>query len=235
MPNETLINQINAQYEQYTQQHKAAVALQTSFKAVLTNQNKTQKALAEYRAQNTGTDVSSAQDAFASLRLKEETIDPLLPDLRRELKSLAVLTGALKDTAAALRSEPVDVVRLDKAITVLQTASQQDVLDMLPELNGELALAQRILGDEFGQKLRTALADLESASADAHRSLNWVVLNWKPISANALSRCVTAKIWSCLMRRSPLKRRSSLPETPPRPLWTQPERPGLDQPAFRGV
>jgi hypothetical protein len=159
MPNETIINQLDILREKYLLQQKIASALQASLKAIINAQSKTQKVLADYGIQNAGVDVSSALDVFAQLRLKEETIDPLLPDLRRELRSLAALIGALKDAAFALRSEPVDVIRLDKAIAQLQTAKQQDILDLLPELNQELDVAQRVLGDEFGQRLRAALAE----------------------------------------------------------------------------
>ncbi len=159
MTNETIINQLDQLRDVYTQKQKAAAALQATLKTITTAQSKTQKALMDYRAQNTGVDVRSTQDTFANLRLKDEVVDPLLPELRRELKVLTVLVGALKDAAVALRAEPVDVVRLDKAITTLQANPQGDIVDLLPELNQELALAQRVLGDAFGQKLRDALAE----------------------------------------------------------------------------
>lgn len=159
MPNENLIAQLNQTLELYTQQHKAATALQSSLKAFTAAQNKTRKILQDYSSQNTGVDVNLAQETFANLRLKETTVDPLLPDLRRELKMLTALMSALKEAVTALQSEPVDVVRFDKALTGLQTASQADILNLLPELTQELDLAQRLLGDEFGQKLRTALAE----------------------------------------------------------------------------
>jgi hypothetical protein len=121
--------------------------------------SKAQKVLRDFSAQNGAIDVNAAQQAFAGTRLKEEAIDPLLPDLRRDLKTLATLVTALKDAASALRSEPVDVVRLDKARTVLETARQPDIRELLSDLGEELDVAQRVLGDEFGQKLRAALAD----------------------------------------------------------------------------
>ena len=157
MPNETIITQLDQLRENYTQQQKAAAVLQATLKSITAAQSKTQKALMDYSSQNTGVDVLPAQETLSNLRMKEEIVDPLLPDLRRELKVLATLTGALKESATALRSEPIDVVRLDKAITILQGARQQEVADLLPELNEELTLAQRRLGDEFGQKLRDAL------------------------------------------------------------------------------
>ncbi len=159
MPNEALINELDQRRETYAQKAKAAATLQAAFKTVTNTHNKAQKALRDFSAQNTGIDVENAQQAFARTRLKEEAIDPLLPDLRRDLKSLTTLTAALKDAATALRTEPVDVVRLDKAVTALQTYRQQDIQDLIPELNDELNVAQRGLGDEFGQKLRAALAE----------------------------------------------------------------------------
>jgi hypothetical protein len=158
MPNEPLISQLDTLRDAYLQQQKAASTLQKSLKTVTDAQSKAQKTLRDYRMQNTGADVSSVQDTFARLRLKEDAIDPLLPDLRREIKTLAALVNALKEASVALHSEPVDVVQLDKAVTHLQGIQQQDVLDLIPELKQELEVAQRVLGDEFGAKLRDALS-----------------------------------------------------------------------------
>ncbi|HMA36155.1 MAG TPA: hypothetical protein VKY74_16995 [Chloroflexia bacterium] len=159
MPNEVLISQLDQLRDTYAQKQKAVAGLQAGLKAVTDAHGKAQKALREVSAQHLAIDVDAAQQAFARARLKEEAIDPLLPDLRRDLKSLAALSGALRDAAAALRTEPVDVVRLEKARTVLQASRQPEILDRLPELGAELDLAQRGLGDEFGGRLRTALAE----------------------------------------------------------------------------
>lgn len=159
MPNETLLTQLDALREVYAQQQKAVSTLQTALKAFTDAQSKAQKALRDAAAQDVRLNTAGAQEAFSQTRLKEDAIDPLLPDLRRELKNLAIITGALKDAASALRSEPVDVVRLDKALTLLQTSKQQDIAPLLPQLSNELDVAQRALGDEFGQKLRDALAE----------------------------------------------------------------------------
>jgi hypothetical protein len=155
MPNEILITQLDTLRETYSQQQKTNANLQNALKSVTVGQNKAQKALRDYRA---NVDVNNAIEAFNRSRLKEETVDPLLPDLKRELKTLLGTVNALKEAATALRSEPVDVVQLDKALSVLQSASAQDIQDLLPELMQELDLAQRNLGDEFGQKLRDELA-----------------------------------------------------------------------------
>ncbi len=159
MPDETLTDRLDALRDLYLQRQRAGATLQASFKAVTNAHSKAQKSLRDFASQNAGLDVGAAQAAFAQTRLKEEAVDPLLPDLRRDFKSLAVLTGALRDAGAALRTEPVDVVRLAKANTLLATSKEQDVADLLPDLNRELDLAQRSLGDEFGARLRTALAE----------------------------------------------------------------------------
>jgi len=158
MSNETLIQQLELLHSNYNHQQKAASALQTSLKTVTDAQYRVQKALSVYREQNSSTDINGIETAFANANLKEEVIDPLLPDLRRELKNLTTIISALKDVAVALRGEPVDVVKLDKGIGLLRTSSQQNIIELLPELDRELELAQRALGDEFGQKLRDALA-----------------------------------------------------------------------------
>jgi len=156
MTNETLILQLDELREKYSQQQKSIAAVQAAFKATTDSQNKTLKALSDY---NAAVDINTAQDAFAQLRLKEEIIDPLLPDLRRELKGVTTIIGALKDVSMALRGEPVDVIKLDKGITQLRTANQKNISDLLPELDRELDIAQQVLGAEFGQKLRDILAE----------------------------------------------------------------------------
>ena len=160
MPNESLLLQLAQLSEGYALRQKHANAVQAAFKLVANAQAKTVKALRDYAEHDTAVDVASAQEAIARVRFKDEAIDPLAPDLRREIKTLAALVAALKDSTNALRTEPVDVVRLDKALTVLQTSQEAAILDVIPELKSELDLAQRALGDEFGQKLRAALAEI---------------------------------------------------------------------------
>jgi hypothetical protein len=156
MPNESLITQLDVLRETYLQQQKTIAAVQSAFKANTDAQNKTLKALKEY---NAAVDISTAQNAFAQLRLKEEVIDPLLPDLRRELKVVTTVIGAMKDVSLALQGEPVDVIKLDKGIALLRTANQKNINALLPELDNELEFAQQGLGNEFGQKLRDVLAE----------------------------------------------------------------------------
>lgn len=160
MPNEPLLLQLTQLGEAYSLRQKRANAVQAVFKLVANSQVKATKALREYAEHDTTVDVHGAQEAFARVRIKEEAIDPLMPDLRREVKGLAALVAALKDCTTALRAEPVDVVRLDKALAALQASKEPGVAEVIPDLQIELDLAQRALGDEFGQKLRGALAEI---------------------------------------------------------------------------
>lgn len=160
MPNETLIGQLDALRDTYLQRNKATTTLLSTLKGVADAHAKAQRILRDFSAQNPGLDIARTQEAFTETRLKEEAIDPLLPELRRKLKELASLTGALKDASQALRSEPVDVVRLDRALALLQAGKETDVAALLPALSEELDLAQRRLGDEFGGKLREAMLPL---------------------------------------------------------------------------
>lgn len=158
MANGPLLLQLTQLADSYALRQKRAGAVQSTFKLVNDAHNKALKALRDYAEHDTTVDVAGAQAAFGRVRVREEAIDPLAADLRREIKTLAALIAALKDCATALRAEPVDVVRLDKALAVLRESKKQPVVDAVPELQNELELAQSALGDEFGQKLRTALA-----------------------------------------------------------------------------
>lgn len=159
MPNDALITQLNQLREAYAQQQKASNTLQSSLKAFNDGVNKIRKALSDDSLQETTLKLEALQSAFGTLRLKEEHVDPLVPDLRRDLKRLAKLTSALKDAVTALNTEPVDVIKLDKAVTTLEATINAQIGALLPELKEELTLAQRALGDEFGAKLRDALTE----------------------------------------------------------------------------
>jgi hypothetical protein len=160
MPNEPLLLQLTQLTDSYSLRQKRANAVQAAFKLTGDALAKTQRALRDYAEHDTTVDVQAAQEAFGRVRVKEEGIDPLAADLRREIKGLAALIAALKESATALRAEPVDVVRLDKALAAIQASKEPGVAEVIPELQGELDLAQRALGDEFGQKLRAALQAL---------------------------------------------------------------------------
>lgn len=163
MPNERLIAELEGLREAYNQRQKTSNALLTALKGTTSIVNKTVRALRDYSEQNGSSGSSSliqAQQAFGAQRLKEDAVDPLLPELRREVKALATVTGALKDAVAAQRGESIDVIKLGRACAALQAAKIQDnaLSQLLPELERELQQAQRSLGDTFGVALRDALA-----------------------------------------------------------------------------
>lgn len=164
MPNETLLAALERARETYSQRQKTTAGLLAALKGTTGALGKAGRALREYAEQNqaaSGNGLAQAQQAFGSLRLREEAIDPLLPDLRREAKALTDLNTALKDAVAALRAESVDVVRLGRAHSALQSTRVQDaeLTALLPEIEQELAEAQAALGSTFGVALRHALAE----------------------------------------------------------------------------
>jgi hypothetical protein len=158
MANEVLIEQIDSLRAMYDQQQRRANALQSALKALPAAQMDAQRILQDYQAQNATVDVALLQGLLTDLRLKEDAIDPLMPELRREGKQLAAIIAALKDSLAALRSDPVDVVRLSKALAALEPLPHEPIRDLLPAAREELSVAERQLSDAFGVRLRDALA-----------------------------------------------------------------------------
>ena len=164
MPTDSLISTLESLRDTYSGRQRATNNLLTALKGSTGALTKAGRALNDYAVQETSLDgarLAQAQEVFGTLRLREAT-DPLVPDLRREVKTLTTLVGALRDALAALRGETVDVVRLGRAYNVLQAARTPDTTlrALLPELEQELQHAQRALGHTFGQALRAALADL---------------------------------------------------------------------------
>ncbi len=169
MPDNSLIDALEQVRETYGQRQKATNNLLSALKGTTGAIGKTTRSLKEYLDQAASLDggpVVDAQQAFGALRLKDEVVDPLLPDLRREVKTLASVTTALKDALAALRGESVDVVKLGHAhralVAAMQGARIQDpaLAALLPPLEQELQEAQRSLGETFGQALRHAMREL---------------------------------------------------------------------------
>ncbi|HWQ12155.1 MAG TPA: hypothetical protein VNL77_05110 [Roseiflexaceae bacterium] len=163
MPSEALLEALDRLREQYGQRQRATNSLHTALKGATNVLNKVGRALRDYpeQAVNGSAALGRAREVFGALRLREEAVDPLLPELRRELKSLGALTAALKDALAALRAESVDVVKLGHALAALRNSRSQDpaLAALLPQLEEELEQAQRALGDTFGLALRHALAE----------------------------------------------------------------------------
>jgi hypothetical protein len=148
----------------YAQKQRAASGLLVGIKNVSSALNKAGRALDELIQINTELDAETlarAVDGLQSIsQTKEQSIDAVLPGLRREAKRLAGLVAALRDSMTALYTDPVDVVRLDHAYAVLQNMGTQDgVLDILmPRLADELQEAQGQLSTVFGKALRDAMA-----------------------------------------------------------------------------
>ncbi|MBC8099125.1 MAG: hypothetical protein H7Y11_06760 [Armatimonadetes bacterium] len=93
MPNEQLLEQVDLLRERFIRQQKTASNSQTPLKTMNDTQNRVQKTLSDYSDQNADADVNNSQAALANARLKEDVVDPLLPGLRRELKSLALISA----------------------------------------------------------------------------------------------------------------------------------------------
>ncbi len=165
MPNESLISALDRLRETYSQRQKMTNSLLTALKGTTSALGKASRTLKDYTEQHADeqpTGLTNAQQAFGASRLKDEAIDPLLPELRREAKALTTLVTAIKEALAGLRGEIVDVVRLGRAYQALQTVKVQDAAlnALMPEIEHELQQAQRALADTFGQALRSALAEI---------------------------------------------------------------------------
>jgi hypothetical protein len=160
---EPLIAALEQVRDTYSQRQRATGGLLAALKGTTSAIGKASRSLRDYAEQN-GTPSSAlgqAQQAFGTLRLKEEVIDPLLPELRREEKAIGTLVTALKDALVALRGESVDVIKLSRAYGALQNSKLQDdtLAALVPELDQILQQAQHSLGDTFGVALRHALAE----------------------------------------------------------------------------
>lgn len=165
MPNESLIEALERLREASSQRQRATNSLMTALKGATSALGKAGRSLRDYaeqRADPPPAGLAQAQQAFGASRLKDEAIDPLLPDLRREAKAQAQLVAALKDALAALRGESVDVVKLGRAHKALQALKAPDaaLAALLPEVEQELQQAQGALAETFGRALRDALAEL---------------------------------------------------------------------------
>jgi len=165
VPNDVLIAQLDSLRETYNGRLRATNGLLAALKATTDAFGKTGRSLREYaEAGASVTDMdklANAREAFETQRIKDDAVDPLRPELRREVKSLGAMTTALRDAAASLRGEIVDVVKLDGALPVLQAARGQDeaLAALLPALNDELLKGQAALGATFGVALRHAMRE----------------------------------------------------------------------------
>jgi hypothetical protein len=162
MPNDSLIGELEQLRDLYSQRQKATNTLLNALKGTSSALTKTNRTLNDYAAQNSNLNpaaIEQAQQSFGTLRLKDEAIDPLMPDLRREIKALSKQTAALKDALTALRGESVDVIKLGHVYSTLSAEKTPDpaLAALLPSLDHELQQAQYALGETFGLALRHAL------------------------------------------------------------------------------
>jgi hypothetical protein len=164
MPNDALITALEDLRDTYSQRQRATNSLLAALRGVTGSLGTAGRTLSEYAGQSPGLDrarLSRAQEAFDALRLKDDAIDPLLPDLRREVKALTGVLAALREALTELRGDVVDVARLGHAYNALQAVKVPDdaITALLPSIAEDLEQAQRALGETFGWALRDALAD----------------------------------------------------------------------------
>lgn len=163
MPDAALIGALEELRESYGQRQKLTANLLAALKGATAALGKAGKSLRDYAERSPGGAEGAARalETLAASRLRDEAIDPLLPGLRRDVKLLTAQATALKDAAAALRAENVDVIKLGHALAALQSGKLPDpaVAALIPQLEAELAEGQRALGATFGLALRHALAE----------------------------------------------------------------------------
>jgi hypothetical protein len=164
MANDSLLEELEHLRDSYSQRQKATNSLLTALKGTTSTLGKASRTLNDYATQPNNLNpalLAQSRQSFGMLRLREEAIDPLVPELRRDAKALTSLVAALKDALAALRGESVDVVKLGHAHAALNAVKAPDaaLTALLPEVDHELQQAQRALGETFGLALRHALAE----------------------------------------------------------------------------
>src|SRR5437763_12897647 len=118
MPNDVLIAALEDLRDTYSQKQRATNSLVAALRGASGSLGKAGRTLNEYAAQSPSLDrakLSQAQEAFDALRLKDDAIDPLLPDLRREVKANTGVLTAGRGALTALRGDVVDVVSLHRA------------------------------------------------------------------------------------------------------------------------
>jgi hypothetical protein len=164
MPIESLLVDLDRLRDEYTQRQKRAGNAQAALKATTSALTKAERALRNFNetAESRSAAAEQALQSIVTLRMKEDVVDRVAPDLRRELKTATTIASALKDAQLALRAEPIDVVRLGRAVGVLQAQKSLDasVAVLVPELEDQLAEGERALSATFGVALRDAFANL---------------------------------------------------------------------------
>jgi len=164
MTDETVIAHLEELRTSIAQRQRAATALGKTFKGLNDALSKASRSLGDYAEGAPGADeakLSAARAAFSALRLREDAVDPLAAEARREIKTLTAVGTALKDASIALRGSSVDVVKLDHALTALGSSPLADerLAALRMQLRRELSEAQRLLGATFGEALRETLRE----------------------------------------------------------------------------
>src|SRR5436305_10501148 len=106
MPNDSLISAIEGLRETYSQRQRATNGLLAALKGTTGALSKANRSLREYADQNANlnrAELAQAQQAFGAARLKDEAIDPLMPDLRREVSADRAGDGAERCPGRAAR------------------------------------------------------------------------------------------------------------------------------------
>ena len=159
MPNESLISALQGLRDDYTQKQKATNNLLTALKGKSSAFGKLQQTLNDYATKNPSADASlgKVQQAFGAT---QDSVNPLLPTLARDTKTLISINGALKAAITALSSDPVDVVQLSRPVETLQSLAAEEgrLAEVMPEVTQVLDQAQQELGAVFGAALRDAMA-----------------------------------------------------------------------------
>jgi hypothetical protein len=160
---ESVVNELDRLRETYTQRQKLAANTQAALKGAagaLTKAERTVRIYTEQTGSQQDRSFDQARTTLAGMRMKEDVIDLVMPDLRREIKASTVIAAALKDAVTALRAEPIDVVRLGRAVHLFQAQKNLDapVATLVPELIDQLAEGERMLSTTFGVALRDAFA-----------------------------------------------------------------------------
>lgn len=114
MPNSNLIIALEELQNIYTQRQKQANGLLAAVKNAVSASAKLNKNLTEFAPQSAVREkLDQAQQTLNSVQLKEDVSDLVTADLRREAKTLTAISVALKSALAALRSDSIDVVKLN--------------------------------------------------------------------------------------------------------------------------
>ncbi len=164
MIDEILIADLEDLRTSIAQRQRAATALGKTFKGLNDALGKASRSLSDYADGEPGADgakLAGARAAFSALRLREDAVDPLATEARREIKTLTAVGTALKDVSAALRGPSVDVVKLEHALKALGSAPLADerLAALRTRLQRTLSEAQQRLGSTFGEALRETLRE----------------------------------------------------------------------------